>query len=56
MQKNLKGQRHEISTLSFFHQSIVLGSLIIVLKYFQIWFRFRRDIREYAALRGVDLA
>jgi hypothetical protein len=32
------------STLGFFHQSSLPRSLIIILKYFRIWFRFRRDI------------
>jgi hypothetical protein len=32
------------STLGFFHQSSLPRSLIIILKYFQIWFRFRQDI------------
>jgi hypothetical protein len=37
------------STLSFCHQSILPKPLIIILKYFGIWFRFCRDIREYVS-------
>jgi hypothetical protein len=40
-------QYHEIFDPWFFHQSIIPRSLIIILKYFRIWIRFRRDIREY---------
>jgi hypothetical protein len=34
----------------FSPQSVPLGSLGIILKYFRIWFRTRRDIREYASI------
>jgi hypothetical protein len=34
-------------SLFFSHQSNLLGSLIISLKYFLIWLRFCRDIRKY---------
>jgi hypothetical protein len=36
----LKGQCHEIFDPLFFHKSILLCSLIIILIYFLIWFRF----------------
>jgi hypothetical protein len=46
----LKGQSNEIFDPRFFHQSSLLRSLIIILKYFRIWFRFRRNIYVESAL------
>jgi hypothetical protein len=45
--KLLKRQSHEIFASGFFHKSIVPRPLSNVLKYFQILFRIRGDIREY---------
>jgi hypothetical protein len=53
IRKSLKGQSHEIFDLGFFHQSSFPRSLIIVLKYFRIWFRFRRDIANLCRLRAM---
>ena len=49
----LKGVRHEIFDLHFFHDSNPSRPLINRLKYFRILFRFRRDIRILKKLRGV---
>ena len=43
----LKGLQHEIFDLwFFFHESIVPGPWIHMLKYFRKYFRFRGDIHE----------
>ena len=42
---SLKGQSNEIFDLLFFHHFNQPGPLTNGLKYFRIWFRFRRDIR-----------
>jgi hypothetical protein len=47
MVHSLKGQSHEIFDPRFFSSIKFIGSLIHGLKYFCIWFRIRREIREY---------
>ena len=49
----LKGVCHEIFELHFFHDANPSGPLINKLKYFQIWYQFRRDIPIFKKLRGV---
>ena len=50
---DLKGVCYEIFDLHFFHDSNPSRPLINRLKYFRIWFRFRRDILILKKLRGV---
>jgi hypothetical protein len=49
----LKGPSHKIFDPRL--QSIPIWSLIIILKYFLIWFRIRRDIPKYTRVEVVKV-
>ena len=49
----LKGQSNDILDPHFFHNSNHPGPLTNELKYFRLWFRFRRDIHIFMNFPGI---